>query len=103
MAEKELWRHHFQELIGHKFSGLTKLVDDSKRTFCGLSSKKKLPIFSCLNDGNPYPTNQGELKKVVIDFLEHILRTGRSKTTTFVGRLAPPVIPATGTQPVDQG
>ena len=27
----------------------------------------------------------------------------KSETTTFVGRLAPPVIPATGTQPVDQG
>ena len=27
----------------------------------------------------------------------------KSATTAFVERLAPPVIPATGTQPVDQG
>ena len=36
-------------------------------------------------------------------FLSGNYLTGKSETTTFVVRLAPPVIPATGTQPVDQG
>ena len=38
-----------------------------------------------------------------LGFLSDDYLTGRSETATFVGRLAPPVIPATGRQPVDQG
>ena len=43
MADKKLWRHHYQEPIDPKFSGLIILVDDPKEAYSKLS---------CFQEGN---------------------------------------------------